>query len=362
MNAGNARVSGRGLPYTAAHVSGAQPSSRRHQRPAPERPLAAARSRRGRRGRRGRRRGGHRPGGGQPGVRDGTAGGRRSGGTLRHRHPLRAAIRWRPNCSYPSPPADGLYGAKSPSEYDNFPPAAGTWRVHRTRRLSDASQVVDQCPDCATGHIDLSHGPRSRRKSRRCSAGLVNVHLRAPCQPGTARADRGCEVKEESIAVWLALLADQHREPAGLGGRCKARPAAGGTNLARASYNYWIAQSGAGDGPFTVRLTDTAGPPGHGGWHHPRVPGIAPGHRDLHVRGGQRARGHRPRQSRLRDANGHADRHAGPLRHPPPGPSSPIRIRPHLTGHGNPSQPVRDADAARGRLRNRPLLKPLGHE
>jgi hypothetical protein len=31
------------------------------------------------------------------------------------------------------------------------------------------------------------------------------------------------------------------------------------TILARASYNYWIAQSGAGTGPFTVRLTDAEG-------------------------------------------------------------------------------------------------------
>ncbi len=33
----------------------------------------------------------------------------------------------------------------------------------------------------------------------------------------------------------------------------------GWLSLARASYNYWIAQSGAGQGPFTVRLTDTQG-------------------------------------------------------------------------------------------------------
>jgi len=30
-------------------------------------------------------------------------------------------------------------------------------------------------------------------------------------------------------------------------------------SLVRASYNYWVAQSGAGTGPFTVRLTDNEG-------------------------------------------------------------------------------------------------------
>jgi hypothetical protein len=39
-------------------------------------------------------------------------------------------------------------------------------------------------------------------------------------------------------------------------------------DLARADYNYWIAPSGAGTGPFTVRLTDTAG-------HQVTVRGIA---------------------------------------------------------------------------------------
>ena len=32
-----------------------------------------------------------------------------------------------------------------------------------------------------------------------------------------------------------------------------------GRSLSRASYNYWIATSGAGTGPFTVQLTDTEG-------------------------------------------------------------------------------------------------------
>ena len=55
----------------------------------------------------------------------------------------------------------------------------------------------------------------------------------------------------------LALLADNTGNPLA---SVQVETASGGwINLARASYNYWIAQSGAGDSPFTVRLTDTEG-------------------------------------------------------------------------------------------------------
>ena len=65
------------------------------------------------------------------------------------------------------------------------------------------------------------------------------------------------EVKSGSSRYWLALLADNTGNPLA---SVQVQTASGGwVSLARASYNYWIAQSGAGTGPFTVRLTDTEG-------------------------------------------------------------------------------------------------------
>jgi hypothetical protein len=65
------------------------------------------------------------------------------------------------------------------------------------------------------------------------------------------------EVKQGSSQYWLALLADNTGNPLA---SVQVETASGGwINLARANYNYWIAASGAGSGPFTVRLTDTAG-------------------------------------------------------------------------------------------------------
>jgi expansin (peptidoglycan-binding protein) len=158
-----------------------------------------------------------------------------------------------PNCSYPSPPSDGLFVALSPSEYGAAAGCGGYLEV----RGPDGSvrvKVIDQCPECATGHIDLSEAAFARLAPLK--AGLINVsytYLADPSLPGPITM----RVKQGSSPYWLALLADNTGNPLA---SVEVRTESGGwLSLARASYNYWIAQSGAGSGPFTVRLTDTAG-------------------------------------------------------------------------------------------------------
>jgi expansin (peptidoglycan-binding protein) len=158
-----------------------------------------------------------------------------------------------PNCSYPSPPSDQLFVALSPSEYN----AAGGCGGYVEVNGPDGSvrvKVIDQCPECATGHLDLSE-PAFARLSP-LGAGLINVsytYLTDPALPGSVTM----EVKSGSSPYWLALLADNTGNPLA---SVQVRNSSGSwISLARADYNYWIAAGGAGSGPFTVRLTDTAG-------------------------------------------------------------------------------------------------------
>jgi expansin len=159
-----------------------------------------------------------------------------------------------PNCSYATPPANGLFVALSPSEYDSAGACGGYLTVTGPSGSSVTVQVIDQCPECATGHLDLSE-PAFEQLAP-LGAGLINVHyqyLVDPSLPGPITM----EVKQGSSAYWLALLADNTGNPLA---SVQVESASGGwISLARANYNYWIAQSGAGSGPFTVRLTDTAG-------------------------------------------------------------------------------------------------------
>jgi len=166
-----------------------------------------------------------------------------------------------PNCSYPDPPSDGLYVALPPSEYASAAACGGYLQVSGPDG-SVRVKVIDQCPDCAAGHIDLSEAAFA--KLAPLSAGLISVTYTSvsdPPLPGPV----SLEVKQGSSRYWLALLAGNTGNPLA---SVQVQTASGWVSLARASYNYWIAPSGAGPGPFTVRLTDTRG-------NQATVPGIA---------------------------------------------------------------------------------------
>ena len=156
-----------------------------------------------------------------------------------------------PNCGY-TPPADGLYVALPAPEYASAAGCGGYLEVNGPDG-SVRVKVIDQCPECAAGHIDLSETAFARLAP--LSAGQINVSytpLADPALPGPVAV----EVKQGSSQYWLALLADNTGNPLTA---VQVQTSSGWVSLARASYNYWIAASGAGQGPFTVRLTDTQG-------------------------------------------------------------------------------------------------------
>jgi len=157
-----------------------------------------------------------------------------------------------PNCSYPDPPADGLFVALPAAEYAGAADCGGYLEVSGPGG-SVRVKVVDQCPDCAAGHIDLSETAFARLAP--LSAGLINVSYRLLADP-TLLGPVSVEVKQGSSRYWLALLADNTGNPLAA---VQVETPSGWLSLARASYNYWLAPSGAGPGPFTVRLTDTQG-------------------------------------------------------------------------------------------------------
>lgn len=157
------------------------------------------------------------------------------------------------NCSYASPPANGMFVALSPAEYDSAAACGGYLRVTGPDGWVTV-EVIDQCPPCATGHLDLSE--TAFAKLAPLSAGLINVsysYLVNPALPGPITA----EVKAGSSQYWLALNFDNTGNPLA---SVEVKTASGSwLGLSQANYNYWIAPSGAGNGPFTVRLTDTQG-------------------------------------------------------------------------------------------------------
>jgi len=156
------------------------------------------------------------------------------------------------NCSYPGLPAGQLYVALSPGEYAAGA-ACGSYLQVSGPDGSVTAEVVDQCPPCGAGHIDLSEPAFARIAP--LSAGLVGVSYHTILDP--LPGPLSVLVKTGSSAYYLALL------PVNTGNALASvqasSPSHGWQDLTRASYGYWLAPAGLGAGPFTVRLTDSAG-------------------------------------------------------------------------------------------------------
>jgi expansin len=156
------------------------------------------------------------------------------------------------NCSY-GPPSTDLYVALGPSEYSAGAACGGYIDVTGPKG-SVRVKVVDQCPECAPGHLDLSKAAFS--KIGNLSDGIIQITykgVRDPALPGPIKM----RVKDGASQYWLAILADNHGNP--LKSVEVKTPSGGWLSLRRTDYNYWIDQDGNGKGPFTVRLTDVYG-------------------------------------------------------------------------------------------------------
>jgi expansin len=157
------------------------------------------------------------------------------------------------NCSYPGLPNGGLFVALSPGEYDGSA-ACGSFIEVTGPDGSVTAEVVDQCPPCQAGHVDLSEAAFERIAP--LAAGEVPVTYHTIVDPPLASA-LSVLVKTGSNPFYLALL------PIGAGNPVASvqvsGPGGGWQSLSRTTYGYWLASGGAGAGPFTVRLTDTEG-------------------------------------------------------------------------------------------------------
>ena len=115
--------------------------------------------------------------------------------------------------------------------------------------------IMDQCPECAPGHLDLSREAFARIADP--VQGLVPVTYRAvvnPPLPGPLTF----RMKEGASQWWFAVRVGNHGNPLR---SVEVRQGDSGPwqSAARQDYNYWLIASGAGPGPFSVRVTDVYG-------------------------------------------------------------------------------------------------------
>ncbi len=114
-------------------------------------------------------------------------------------------------------------------------------------------RIVDRCPECPAGDIDLS--PEAFEKIAQLSKGRVPISWQyVPCNVGGPIVYR---FKEGSNQWWTAVQLRNHRH--GIA-KLEYEAAGGGfVEVTRLDYNYFVEASGMGPGPYTFRVTDVYG-------------------------------------------------------------------------------------------------------
>lgn len=154
-------------------------------------------------------------------------------------------------CMLDPDPGDLMTGAMNAADYEGSR-ACGACVALTGPGGSTTIRVVDLCPECARGDVDLS--PEAFERISPLAAGRVPISWRwVSCDvAGPIRY----HFKEGSNASWLAV---QIRDHVNRIARVEARVDGRYSEVLRADYNYFVVPTGLGSGPFTFRVTDVHG-------------------------------------------------------------------------------------------------------
>lgn len=155
------------------------------------------------------------------------------------------------NCSFDASPSDLFVAAMNAADYNT---AAWCGACLEVAGPMDTVvvRVVDQCPGCARGDLDLS--PEAFALLSPLSAGRIPITWHEVACNVTGPI--AYHFKDGANAYWTAIQVRNHRYPIG---SLEAQDGTGWRAIPRVSYNYFVESSGLGTGPYALRVTDTRG-------------------------------------------------------------------------------------------------------
>ncbi len=154
------------------------------------------------------------------------------------------------NCSYEAS-ADLMVGAMNQQDYDNSRACGAYLAVTGPTGTTIRIKVVDRCPECPPGAIDLSR--EAFTKLAPASAGLIQISWKL-VSPGLA-GPVAYKYKSGSSQYWCGIQVRNHRNPI----RSLALKVNGSwKDVPRLEYNYFVSAGGAGCGS-AIRITDIFG-------------------------------------------------------------------------------------------------------
>ncbi|MEQ9322586.1 MAG: expansin EXLX1 family cellulose-binding protein [Polyangiaceae bacterium] len=156
------------------------------------------------------------------------------------------------NCGFPATPNDLLVAAMNHTDYADSAACGACVRIAGPDGGVDV-RIVDRCPECPAGDIDLS--PEAFALIAPIEAGRVAITWEYIACPVSGPVV--FHFKDGSNEWWTAVQMRNHRHAIAT----LAYQADGGSfvDVERLDYNYFVEDAGMGPGPFTFRITDVTG-------------------------------------------------------------------------------------------------------
>ncbi|HWO17130.1 MAG TPA: expansin EXLX1 family cellulose-binding protein [Kofleriaceae bacterium] len=155
------------------------------------------------------------------------------------------------NCSFDASPGDLMVAAMNAPDYQTAALCGACLEVTGPSGKVTV-RVVDKCPECQHGDLDLS--PQAFEKLAPLSAGRVPITWRQVACNVTGPISY--HFKDGANAYWTAIQIRNHRYPIA---KVEAMQDGAYVQIPRLDYNYFVRDSGLGAGPYTLRVTDTRG-------------------------------------------------------------------------------------------------------
>jgi expansin (peptidoglycan-binding protein) len=152
------------------------------------------------------------------------------------------------NCSFDASPNDLMVAAMNKPDYGNAVWCGACLAVTGPMGNTITVRVVDSCPGCSHGDLDLSETAFGMLSP--LSAGRIAISWHeVPCDVSGPIA---YNFQSGASQYYVAIQIRNSRYPI-------ATIASGSDQLAEQSYDYFVAASGLGVGPYDLRVTDERG-------------------------------------------------------------------------------------------------------
>ena len=156
------------------------------------------------------------------------------------------------NCGFDASPDDLMIGAMNHTDYAGSA-ACGACVQLTGPNATITIRIVDQCPECPAGNIDLS--PEAFGQIAALEAGRVPISWQYVSCAVSGPIDY--HWKDGSNQWWTAVQIRNHVNRVAT---VEYLDGAGAwQDVPRLDYNYFVAASGMGPGPYSLRVTDVHG-------------------------------------------------------------------------------------------------------